>query len=698
MSRFSLIALLVVLFGCTASTSSPSADPAFDGDGKADSLSSELRSRSGELSVWLQRGATFETREGRSVLVVRGRASRNLEGVFSFVPDDAFGTGHVVSARKFEIWLETGSELNSILSGLPLFVRVNAIGGVMVQSRFDLAVVLSGFSGSSRVFLDATAAPIYDNGLRYQTAVRVPATTTRVVATSGGAALSKLADGRFAAEWEYDALVAVLKSGRASKLTVNVTPGNYTKSAALSVSVTDLQTTLGDPYEVWPSPVCSAEAQTCVDATPLEITNLSACGTYRLVNRCDLSRSPTTGDCHAAIRNRIWECVNNVENDPDFDSSTSLRTDIIEQCSDAEVVAPTFDALCALASGRPEFCARDIESFSGNELVSCRKELVNEELDGTCVFGSRYHDFERFPGALTVVSRRVLTGATVLTTLEQSQLVEAIKASAHDDVTTAPQVFDRVDGGEVNQIQFWDVSGRRAFTAYEFGAGDNSFGMFFNAATTTRAAVNTDGDLGECTAFWGPERRACDADADCAVGRCVGARENGGPGACIASDPYVGDGNECVGQDGCGIGSGLVCTNATRSSDASGLCRPAWMRDRFVSRPELAIPDNRTAGIEAQLGVSGLATVDTDVVVSVLISHPRISTLKVSLINPAGTEVVLFNGEREGTELSLRESAVNGFSGDESVNGTWRLKVVDRRRGGVGVINQFDLEITSRWD
>jgi serine protease len=122
------------------------------------------------------------------------------------------------------------------------------------------------------------------------------------------------------------------------------------------------------------------------------------------------------------------------------------------------------------------------------------------------------------------------------------------------------------------------------------------------------------------------------------------------------------------------------------------------MRGLYVSEPALAIPDNDASGVEAQLLVYGLATVDMDVRVDLLISHPRIADLRVTLVNPAGTEVTVFDGSSDGPELALAGEAIAGFPGDESVNGVWRLRVADVAAGETGVVGTFGLTITSRWD
>jgi hypothetical protein len=89
---------------------------------------------------------------------------------------------------------------------------------------------------------------------------------------------------------------------------------------------------------------------------------------------------------------------------------------------------------------------------------------------------------------------------------------------------TLGEAFAAVDQGEIAFTELWDASARRAFSAYEYGAGDNSYGAIFVHGTTTLAASIGDGDLSGCQSFWGAERRRCDADADCESGAAASAR------------------------------------------------------------------------------------------------------------------------------------------------------------------------------
>ena len=86
-------------------------------------------------------------------------------------------------------------------------------------------------------------------------------------------------------------------------------------------------------------------------------------------------------------------------------------------------------------------------------------------------------------------------------------------------------------------------------------------------------------------------------------------------------------------------------------------------------------------------------------VIDLIIDHARLSDLRVTLTNPASTEVLIYDGAGQtGSEVALRGHVVHGFSGDEQVNGIWQLRVEDRAGGAVGNVFSFALTVTSRWD
>ncbi|MBU1412215.1 proprotein convertase P-domain-containing protein [Myxococcota bacterium] len=400
------------------------------------------------------------------------------------------------------------------------------------------------------------------------------------------------------------------------------------------------------------------------------------------------------GICPTAITDAILACVEDQSADPDYDPARTTRLDLIELCTDAEVVSAAWDALCSGANPPADICGMTYEQFATDVLPGCGHEVLDAELDGSCVFGSTYGDLWRHPGATIILGTRILTAADALSPLEEEQVVEAVHASSWTEVTTAEEAFAVVDGGQINQVELWDASGRRAFTAYEYGAGDNSYGMIFAWGTTTGAARIGDGDLYECNVLWGAERRPCGETAHCADGlTCSGNPESVGRGTCLdpAAVEHPANGTECSDETPCPGGAGLVC--------AGGItCNPAWMRGRFVATPATAIPDNDGGGRSVFVPVYGLATVSTDVLLDLFIIHSRPADLIVTLVNPAGTEVVVFDREPGGSEIYLRDQILLGFPGDESVNGLWELRVVDTAAGSTGTIESLALTITSRMD
>ena len=434
-------------------------------------------------------------------------------------------------------------------------------------------------------------------------------------------------------------------------------------------------------------------------------------GAYRIEATCESGECAPlvapTGTCHPAIAAGIQACVDGWLADPDFDPSTVSREDLISQCADAEPMAPVRDRLCDAPDAPAELCALDMETFHLSYLAACRSEAIGAYLDTACVFGERYGDLGGAAEAVVVLGERRLTAPDAVTPLEAEQIVAAVKATAYDDADTLAEAFEAVDDNQVNQRDLWDASNRKAYTVYEVGAGDNSFGMVFAYGTTTPVARNNDGDWYDCKVTWGAERRRCTADDQCKGGAsCIGTSGPGTLGRCIASaaDTHPAEGADCSlstrGPDAssCPGGAGLVCAGA--ALDGQGMCLPAWMRGTFTSEPALAIADNKPAGASAQLLAFGLATVDMDVKLDLFIVHPRTKDLRVTLTNPSGNEVLVFDGASApaSTEIYLDAKALTGFSGDESVNGIWTLKAVDSKSGQVGTIERFGLEITSRWD
>lgn len=131
-----------------------------------------------------------------------------------------------------------------------------------------------------------------------------------------------------------------------------------------------------------------------------------------------------------------------------------------------------------------------------------------------CLFGTTYQALKTSP-ALQMVADLDITPANLDTLGAEAQelLVRAVHESSHTDVTTAAEALARVDQEEMNVTYYVEPAGRRTFIAFEYGAGDNSYGAVFEKQTGARAAAIHDGDLYECPVM----RETCSLPADYAA-------------------------------------------------------------------------------------------------------------------------------------------------------------------------------------
>jgi hypothetical protein len=117
-----------------------------------------------------------------------------------------------------------------------------------------------------------------------------------------------------------------------------------------------------------------------------------------------------------------------------------------------------------------------------------------------CVFGYTYHELFQKP-ALQVLGAQKIYAADLpnLSAADQAKLVRAVQQSSHTDVTTAEEAIARVDQGEMNITYIAEPAAQRAFIAFEYGAGDNSYGAIFDRHGDAMVTNIHDGDLENCT-------------------------------------------------------------------------------------------------------------------------------------------------------------------------------------------------------
>ncbi len=117
----------------------------------------------------------------------------------------------------------------------------------------------------------------------------------------------------------------------------------------------------------------------------------------------------------------------------------------------------------------------------------------------------------------------------------------------------------------------------------------------------------------------------------------------------------------------------------------------------YKSTPAKRIPDNSLRGIVDRIDVAESGKIQS-VSVSVDISHQYIGDLQVMLIAPNGTQMMLHDraGARQVTiEQTYTSQAIPGLAEmvDRECQGSWRLRVWDRSRWDVGVLNAWGLQL-----
>jgi hypothetical protein len=115
-----------------------------------------------------------------------------------------------------------------------------------------------------------------------------------------------------------------------------------------------------------------------------------------------------------------------------------------------------------------------------------------------CFFGDTFSDLRMHP-TLTVASETWIRSPDQLPDIERVQVVVAVQQSTHTYVTTIEQAIEVVDQQEVRRLELHAPDGA-AYVAFEYGAGDNSYGAVFALGAAPVLASIHDGDLLACVA------------------------------------------------------------------------------------------------------------------------------------------------------------------------------------------------------
>jgi hypothetical protein len=287
-----------VLAACAAEPDLVDDEVEVDPDAKEDAAS-ELRVRTGDTTVWMNRALTRRERDGDTLFVMRGRASRNVTDGTGFVNDDPYGDFATRTTRTFEITWPV-STARTLVDGVNQFVRLqftpssgrpdSLTARAVVRPRF------SSFSGSSSIYLTAELTPVVVAGeVVYRAKGRTTsAMSTIAVSVNGKVHPVRKLDGThfeidLAPNLAFSIAGVSTTQGPAAQVEILAGLTNNTaasKQARLGVAIKKLALTAGDAYEQFPRPACDDDTRGCLTALDADTLDLASCGEAIVVQSC----------------------------------------------------------------------------------------------------------------------------------------------------------------------------------------------------------------------------------------------------------------------------------------------------------------------------------------------------------------------------------------------------------------------------
>jgi|GEM_PF-2163181 len=262
------------------------------------SSGASTRVRAGGMTVWFEGLARVAYVGAELRATLRLRTSRSLESAMSYVPDDGFGDARLVSPQVVEIDLRGGHEINTVLSGLPLFVHLRTKSGAVREydARLDVAPRFARFTGSSTLFVHEAIKPVWsrvgapEDPLRYRARASQPGATSLSAFTDDDSdpVVKSLGGGEFQLDWRYPELQLTFDyPNDPVYFAASVGGAEKTKQAGIDLRVTQVGLTREGATTAWPTPSCAPAVRTCITAAGgMATAELGHCGTYREVSRC----------------------------------------------------------------------------------------------------------------------------------------------------------------------------------------------------------------------------------------------------------------------------------------------------------------------------------------------------------------------------------------------------------------------------
>jgi hypothetical protein len=144
---------------------------------------------------------------------------------------------------------------------------------------------LSAVSGSGSLSLTAELTPVIVGG---RTVYRIKGRSTKPIGTlSASTGVAHLLDPtHFEVDVDFDQLVAGTAPGAFVSITAQLPASSTTIKGHLGLAVKRLGLTSRDVEEAFPSPTCTTELLSCLDALPDDALDLASCGAALEVRQC----------------------------------------------------------------------------------------------------------------------------------------------------------------------------------------------------------------------------------------------------------------------------------------------------------------------------------------------------------------------------------------------------------------------------
>jgi hypothetical protein len=294
----SLSLSLTLLAGCGATLDDGADGPAEATatlDDKADRADAALSTKAGQLQVTINPTLTVTPVGEGFRYTATGSTNRDLDSVFAFVPDDAFGEAQLTGMRTFTVSLLDDHEINSVLAGLRLLVSFKVHGsttsytaGLLFAPRFQPR------SGPTQITVDPTIGAVWYAGqLAYRGKLRFSVTPSQVNGWTDddlGPRLLASSPRIYSDDWSFAGLISGVRNGPVHFSIVDGAGKAWFRDADVRLVVKELALTTLDPYERWPQPSCAAAVQRCLDRLPYGSADAGSCGRYDQVRQCKVTQ------------------------------------------------------------------------------------------------------------------------------------------------------------------------------------------------------------------------------------------------------------------------------------------------------------------------------------------------------------------------------------------------------------------------